>query len=917
MVTIAKSRAMRIRRSCSALLLVAVAGHAAVLLQHNYDALGDRIIALALRGDERLTQSFTAPQGAGSAVAIRLKVRRVGHPGALEYRIGAAIGGDEVAAGEIAPEHVQPYFERFVSFPLKQAEMRSGKKYFVQIRLNSGSDGYYEVFGTSQGEESPINIDYGAVTPGYEGGEAYDTSDRTIPGVDFAFQLIGPGPGPQIEEPFAFISDLIAPIHYQRARFANSHNAGVDEVVLDGSWWIDIPASASMATLTAASEFQRFMNAEMGVALSQTGTKHITLRTVADSPSDRPRLTKSEAFVLDVSPAHITITGYDDRGVMRGLYYLQDVLDLRQAPLIKTGTTVRTPRYNPRITCAPFFAGIELEPNSDPYTDGLLAKISHAGYNAIWVWSKIYQLGTSSIFPELGADSAARLTRFRAIADRAAKYGMDVYAYVTIDPLPPSFFDKHPDARGVPRANNQFYGAGYVLCPSSHEVQRYLEEATASIFRGVPGLRGAVMIPYGEGLFTCRTSGASSCKRCANRPLDDVLTDLVTAIQRGALAGNPKAEVVTWTYTWPQTDPSRAGFIAKLPNTMTWMDTFEKEGIVRRDGVWDSAYDYSISYLGPAENFLLQAPLVEKAGMPFWAKTESMISEEFVQTPYIPVYQRWEERYRRLAKFPRLTGLFMNWNHYGFMPSRVAELVKWFTWDPAPQNDDVLRQIAARDFGENAADGFVEAWRTLSDAISYFPFSDGTTRSGPLQKGPAHPFFWNPDYQPHFSARRQFFNNLNWTQPWDVNIATKYYSIVEQKWAKGTEMLRNAAAQVDAEHRMDAERELGVAEMQLSCLRTVLHLINFYGLRFDLNRAADPQPVLEEMKAVLQQEQANSRRALELVEKDSRLGYANGGNGITNGGVRAGILTAASIQKKLAQLDRVLNQDIPNYHEGR
>ena len=54
----------------------------------------------------------------------------------------------------------------------------------------------------------------------------------------------------------------------------------------------------------------------------------------------------------------------------------------------------------------------------------------------------------------------------------------------------------------------------------------------------------------------------------------------------------------------------------------------------------------------------------------------TMISQESIQTPYIPVYQRWIERYRRIAATPRVSGIFLNWNHYGFMPSRASELVK-------------------------------------------------------------------------------------------------------------------------------------------------------------------------------------------------------------------------------------------------
>lgn len=96
--------------------------------------------------------------------------------------------------------------------------------------------------------------------------------------------------------------------------------------------------------------------------------------------------------------------------------------------------------------------------------------------------------------------------------------------------------------------------------------------------------------------------------------------------------------------------------------------------------------------------------------------------------------------------------------------------------------------------------------------------------------------------------------------------------------------------------------------MQLGCLRSALHLIRFYELREQLAQAADKAGIRGQMLQILREEKANSLRALPYVEQDSRLGYPNGGNAITNGGVRAGIFTAASIRKKLAQIDRELRE---------
>ncbi len=257
-----------------ALSLVAVIAPSAVLVEHNYDPLGDHVIALPLRPGEHLTQSFTAPESAASAVAIRFKIERLGEPGPLHYRIGAALGSDDIATGEIAPDQIQPYFESFDSLPFRNKQLRPGLKYFVEFDLGVSNHGYYQLFGTKAGAEGPINIDYGAVTPNYGGGQAYDTSGRTITGTELAFQLIGPDDeSTHTQEPFEFITDLIAPIHYRRASYVKSPISQADEVLLDNSWSLELSSSAGIATRTGAAEFGRFLNDEMGVKLARKATE--------------------------------------------------------------------------------------------------------------------------------------------------------------------------------------------------------------------------------------------------------------------------------------------------------------------------------------------------------------------------------------------------------------------------------------------------------------------------------------------------------------------------------------------------------------------------------------------------------------------------------------------------------------------
>ncbi|MCX6624095.1 MAG: hypothetical protein NTY38_24135, partial [Acidobacteria bacterium] len=460
------------RRFLLGLLLGSVAVAAArdgLLLEHDYDPLGDKVVSLRIVAGGSAGQSFVLPPGGAAPVALRMKVMRAGSPGALTYRVGTNPGAADIAEGSLPAEAVTPYFETFVTLDLHGGQIPRGRKSYVRLSQAAGGSGHYEVYGTTtEGKEGPINLDYGAVTRSYAGGEAYDESGQPSANVDLAFQLVTAAYPGKVEEPFAFLRDLVGPLRYRKARALNARPAA-GEIRIDNTWHVQPPAGASLVVRTAVGEFERFLAGEMNVKPTGHG-KAIVLRI------GREGLSKPEAFRLDVRADQIIVTGYDDRALMRGLYYLQDVMDLRQAPLLKAGVVTRSPRYSPRISCAPMNAGEELKPASDPYTDGLLARMSHAGFNAIYVWAKLHELGRSAALPELAPEAESKLARLNGIVDRASKYGIDVYLYVTLDPLPEAFFDKHPDARGVPRQFNSFYGAGYVLCTSAPVVQRYIRE---------------------------------------------------------------------------------------------------------------------------------------------------------------------------------------------------------------------------------------------------------------------------------------------------------------------------------------------------------------------------------------------------------------------------------------------------------
>lgn len=924
--------------------------------EHVYDPVSDAVVSWRLGPGQTVGQSIMTPPEGASLRGLRLKLLRTGIVPPLRLRMGSVWGGDKVFSGEIPQEQVSLFFERWSGVDLSQAVALKGEtRYYLQLEVPEGGDtGHYEIFGTSTAPiddpkfvpryqytpgwgkgtevsvfENPINLDYGAETPRYPGGIAIGPGGEELEAMDLAFQLsshLSPDEREaSAEERFTFVEEeLLAPVHRKRVA-GGKLGAKSDGVKLDSSWRLLIPSQSGGVAQNAAADFRAFMKLEMETRIDldtvsdfespESYSSVLLAVTRKQWPKGAENLDRSESFSLDVSPERVVVCGFDERGLMRGLQHLEDLMRFQRGPVLEPLQEERSPLYTPRITAAPFFATMELDLEIDPYTHELLSRISHYGFSAIWIWGDLMDVGRSKVFPELDQGVTDRQRKLKEIADRAATHGLDVYVVLAHRPLPNSFFEKYPGVRGTPF---EAYGGNNVLCTSTELVQQYIEESTHDLFRAVPDLNGVVFIVGGEGFIHCYTRNMN-CPHCSSRSAQEVVAGLAKTISKGARAGRANAQVALWPYSasnhWSRKDITQSKLIGKLSPDVTFLTEFGKEGRITFGDKTIPAYDYPISYLGPSERFVAQAKLTEQHGVPLWVKTEHAIALETVQTPYIPVFQRWAERALRFQRFPHLTGIFANWMHYGFMPSIAAEIMKWHTWSPLPDTDDLLRRIARREFGEGTEEYALKAWQQWSEAIQHYPFS-GRMAMGPVQKGPAHPLFLNPDYQPFHNRGRQFRNDLSWTEPWGVQVALKQFDLLLRGWGEGVRSWEKVVGAAAPELRRNARREGGVGAALLSCFRSAHNVGRFYQLRDQLakeEQAPLALALLDQLKMIAEAELANSRQAVAVVAADSRLGYANSAASSHIGVPRAGIYTPGSIKKKIAQVERLLQEEIPEY----
>lgn len=925
-------------------LLCGAALNAAVVAKHDYDPVSDAVVSWEVDPGASIGQSITIPAGVLHITGFRVKLQRWGSPADLEYRLGTSKGASDLATGRIQAAQVSPWFEHLTGSQFqKPIAISSHAIVFLELSLPIGSSGtssdHYEVFGTataaidrrefrtrfqyvaSTGRESkrttifenPVNIDYGTHTENYSEGAAYDGAKQDLPSLDLAFVLYeGKEPAGNEEERFTFIEQITGPLFAKSIRDRRAQRAH-NEIEIDGTWRVEAPVNSEEPLTTAVTEFRDFLRKAMDVQPSATVAHKITATT-----SCRAAPLKSEAFHLTITDAVIEICGYDARGLMQGLHFLEAKMRMRRAPFLQTGEETRAAVQSPRITSAPFYSRAELDVPVDQYTPGLLARMSRSGFNAIWIWGDLEDVGHSDIYPELNQGVTERQAKLRSLVERASRYGMDVYLQLANRPMPESFFARHPDVRG---SAMQWYGGVNVLCTSQPEVREYFRTAVRNLMTSAPGLKGFVFIVGGEGFVNCWTR-RNTCPRCSHRKPDDVIAEFSKALFEGARAGNSQAAVAAWPYsasnTWSKSDTTQSAFIQKLPAGMTLMTEFAKEGAIHFDDITIPAYDYPISIVGPSDRFTKQGALAKEYNLGFWVKTEHAIALEFIDVPYIPVFFQYAERFKRIREFADVDGQFDNWMHYGFTPSLAADVFYWNVWPQAPDANALLLSLARRDFGSHAAPLAVDAWRLFSEAIREYPFS-GTMAMGPIQKGPAHPLFFDASYQPLSNHGRQFKNDLSWTRPWGPELAMSQLTKMREKWASGVSDLERMVEQSDSDLRPNAIRELGVGKALLAAISSALHVAEFYSARDELNRvqsADEKRQCLNRMVSIAEAEIQNAKSVLPFISSDSRLGYANSGKNDNEGVARGGIYTPRSIEKKIAQVERVLREEIPAYRRA-
>ncbi|MGA3189191.1 MAG: hypothetical protein ABSF22_18965 [Bryobacteraceae bacterium] len=612
-------------------------------------------------------------------------------------------------------------------------------------------------------------------------------------------------------------------------------------------------------------------------------------------------------YSLIVTASRIVVCGFDERGAMYGLYNLESRIGLRGAPYFPRSLDVtRHSLYRARFT----LSGLGWMDWPDRY----LAALPRYGFDSIFVSAYVNPTGEPGL-PPGGVGTFPQYwdkwkvqdpSRVHDVLQRAARYGLDAYASII------------------------FLNTG---APGQDEDA--LRKLVHNIVTQFPTIRGYVLLT--EGFAYRKWFGADPAVSFDLKDWARHWVQMVQIASEEAHRVNPNIEILAWEYNVPfrpDQVENKKYIINLLPREVIPLITFENGAQYELDGKIAYVNDYSISQAGPSETAAAQIQAAKARGMLAYSKADTWSSWQFATVPHTPSPQQWFARYRALRQYG-IDGTLESWS-YGFKPNFVAELRAWDSWTGSPPLEELMRQIARRDYGPGAEDLVVSAWDHFSRAVRLLP---DTGPSWATSNAVAAPFFFEKPQPRTMTVEHSWQNQNQWTQTsrlnpywpftWNflflwpdftnqVNQAEfytgsfgmdtyqKYLRLAAGELEVGLQNYRRAALGAPKARQNAAFKEVMIAEQMRRMLESASALLEFEDLRFKLGKASRERQLgmLDRMALLLRQEIVRTQSSLDAALRDSRLGYE---------WEMDYMYTPYVLQEKISLLQLTLASQLPSY----
>lgn len=615
-----------------------------------------------------------------------------------------------------------------------------------------------------------------------------------------------------------------------------------DEIALYGPVPIYISPDACEIVMTAAKDFAdylftsfhipAFIDYDDGAVKANSVRLKINTNLSEASEKRGHRITITD---------HILVEGFDACGIAQGLYYCEDVMNLREAPFMKKGVETRRIMFPTRIVMSGYGVG--------EYPDAYLAKLAHHGFSGIMLWIK-------------GPNETQKgYMNFKDLAVRAARYGFDIYV---------ESYAKHD------------------VYPEGEEAQAFYDRLYGDFFAEFPFVKGLVI--SGEAVnFPSRDPSIPKGVEpgwwpCSDWPL------LLQMIRNSVDKVKPDVEIRLSSYNWGWCDAKlRQELISKLPEDVILHCGWEMFEHYDLDGVDEVCCDYSLRIVRPGHYFLTEAEAANNRGI----KLETIANTggktwDFGAIPYSPAPYRWAERFEELRKAHKDNNLaaLCDTIHYGVHPSFITEIAKWAFVEPLVDLKELIPKILAMHFGHEEIDRIDQAMKCWSEALANM-VPTNEDQYGALRIGPAHPFYSvlgaddgvSPP-QDKFAMyklkggmynKNYFYCSGGTEGDKRIHKEISAYEYVQDRLASGLDLLDGVSVK--------NEELLQLINMGRFMYRTICTVINrkrYFLLakaKIAEENAEAKAAIIDQMMDLLKAEQNNAIDTIPLVEYDSALGF--------------------------------------------
>ncbi|MFA6102645.1 MAG: hypothetical protein WCV67_05905 [Victivallaceae bacterium] len=701
---------------------------------------------------------------------------------------------------------------------------------------------------------------------------------------------------PTTEEPplfkrFPFSAELMGPYH-NRCQRNKSIKKLQNEIEINSLWGITQLCKTSKVIDFAINDLRQFLDIGMEVRLNDKLQKTYMIILRIDKTTGVP-----ESHKIEISDKQVKITGADDLAVMRGVFFLEKLMLAKEAPFLKKQTYLRKTALPLRLYRSPvacYYKEAQGHYDGEHYHDNILSKIVHNGFSGIWVKAWLRDLIEPVGFNWANRNQDKKCDELKRLIGRASDYGLSVYLHMQ-EPQGfrenDSFWKKNRHLRG------DFFEPAheYALCSSTPEVKEYLEHGFYQLFSRLPELGGITMITASEHQSHCFSRVINpdikitfehwpiyevQCSRCKKRTPQEVVAEILNLAEKGIHRAKPDANIIAWNWSWSQweKDP-QAGVLKGLSEKVIVMSDFERGGKFK---IFDDEFlndEYSLTYVGPSERFIKTANFENRWNKHVLAKLQISTTHEAGTLPHLPVIYSVAEKMHNLRKYNCRGGMF-TWN-FGCFTSIITELTEEFYFDPVRKDiEQVLKDIASRRYGVNAAVDILNAWKHFSDAGKFYPRDAWSLSFQPLNHGPAYPLFFenNDDQSPSSWQDTAVMNHRleDWIHPpWTVNKRIKAFKELLKRWEKGLQCMGEAEKKVSASKQVDFQQDFAVAKAFKNMVLSDINVTKFADLRkkYYENKKCNKKLVFDEMKKICANHLELNSEMRKLIAIEPRIGY--------------------------------------------